>query len=161
MIGKELLVRTTVDVDGGQVALVIVQVNVALVPAAIPVTPELNKAGDVIVAVPLVTVQIPDPIVGLFPAKVNVDRLHWAIAVPALDTVGKASLVRTTVDDDGGQVPLVIVQVNVALVPAAIPVTPELYKVGEVIVAVPLVTVHNPDPTVGLFPAKVNDEVLH
>ena len=75
--------------------------------------------------------------------------------------IGKELLVRTTVDVDGGQVALVIVQVNVALVPAAIPVTPELYKVGEVIVAVPLVTVHNPDPTVGLFPAKVNDDVLH
>jgi hypothetical protein len=75
--------------------------------------------------------------------------------------VGKGLLVRTTVDADGVHVALLIVQVNVALVPGAIPVTPELNKVGEVIVAVPLVTVHNPVPTVGLFPAKVNDDVLH
>jgi hypothetical protein len=37
---------------------------------------ELNKAGFVIVAEPEVTVQIPDPDVGLFPARVNVELLQ-------------------------------------------------------------------------------------
>ena len=58
-------------------------------------------------------------------------------------------------------VPLLIVQVKVALVPAVIPVTPEVAEAGVVIVAVPLVTVHNPVPVLAVFPAKVKAAVLH
>ena len=46
------------------------------------------------------------------------------------------------------------VQVKVAFVPAVIPVTPELYKEGDVTVAVPPVTLHAPVPT-PLLPANV------
>ena len=53
-----------------------VQVNVALLPAVIPVTPEEADEGDVMVAVPEVTVQRPVPVVGEFPAKVNALVLH-------------------------------------------------------------------------------------
>ena len=54
-----------------------------------------------------------------------------------------------------------MVQVKVALSPAVIPVTSDVGDVSSVIVAVPLVTVHNPVPTVGVFPAKVNVAVSH
>ena len=54
-----------------------------------------------------------------------------------------------------------MVHVKVALSPA-VTVTPEVADVASVIVAVPLVTVHNPVPTVGVvFPDKVNVSVSH
>ena len=59
------------------------------------------------------------------------------------------------------QVPLLMVHVKVALVPAVIPVTPDVADAGAVIVAVPLVTVHNPVPVLGVFPAKVKEDVAH
>ena len=82
------------------------------------------------------------------------------IAVPA-DAVGAALFVKVTVEVEEEHVPLLIVQVKVALVPAVIPVTPEVAEAGVVIVAVPLVTVHKPLPVLGVFPAKVNAAVLH
>ncbi len=75
---------------------------------------------------PEVTVHKPVPIVGLFPAKVKAAVLHCVIADPALDVVGVALLVRTTVEVDAVHDPLLIVHVNVGLVPAVTPVTPEL-----------------------------------
>ena len=54
-----------------------------------------------------------------------------------------------------------MVQVKVALSPAVIPVTSDVGDVSSVIVAVPLVTVHNPVPTTGVFPDKVNISVSH
>ena len=80
----------TVEVDAVHVPLLIVQVNVALVPAVTPVTPEVAEAGVVIVAVPLVTVHKPVPMLAVFPARVKADVLHWLIAEPATDVVGVA-----------------------------------------------------------------------
>ena len=54
----------------------------------------------------------------------------------------------------GGQVPLVMVQVNV-FTPVLNPVTPLVGLVGVVTVAVPAVTVHVPVPTTGVFANKV------
>ena len=56
---------------------------------------------------------------------------------------------------------MLIVHVKVALVPAVIPVTPEVAEEGVVIEADPLVTVHNPVPVLGVFPAKVKEDVAH
>ena len=39
--------------------------------------------------------------------------------------------------------------------PSPRPVTPELFAVGVVIVAVPLTSVHNPVPSTGTFPLSV------
>ena len=69
-MGNELLESTTSSVKI-QAPLVIVQRKVALVPAAIPVTVLVADVGVVIVAVPLTMLQIPLPIVGVLPAKVN------------------------------------------------------------------------------------------
>ena len=70
-------------------------------------------------------------------------------------------MVSTTSSVEVGQLPLAIVQRNVALVPSGTPVTPEVAEDGVVMVAVPLTTVHVPVPVVGAFPASVNEPLLH
>ena len=70
--------------------MLIVHVKVALVPAVIPVTPDVAEAGVVIVADPLVTDHAPVPVVGVFPAKVKAAVLHWLMAEPATEVVGVA-----------------------------------------------------------------------
>jgi hypothetical protein len=58
-------------------------------------------------------------------------------------------------------VPLLIVQRNVALVPAAKPVTPLTADPGVVTETAPLTTLHNPVPGPGTFPPSVKELVLH
>ena len=55
---------------------------------------------------------------------------------------------------DGGQDALEIVQTKV-FAPADNPVTPDVGLLGVVTVALPAITVHAPDPTVGVLPASV------
>ena len=59
------------------------------------------------------------------------------------------------------QLPLLIVHLKVALVPAVIPVIVVVGLVLLVIVAVPNCTVHKPVPTVAMLPAIVNVLVAH
>ena len=54
-----------------------------------------------------------------------------------------------------------IVQRSTAVPLAGTPVTPELYDDGEVMVAVPLVTVHTPVPEEAEFPASVKLPLAH
>ena len=61
----------------------------------------------------------------------------------------------------GVHTPLLIVQRKVALVPAVIPVTVLVGEDGVVMLAVPDITVHDPEPTVGVLPAKVKLPLLH
>ena len=77
-----------------------------------------------------------------------------------MDVVGVALFVNTTSSVEV-QAPLVIVHLNVALVPTGTPVTPEVLEVGLEIVAVPLTTVHEPVPVVGLLAAIVKLPLLH
>ncbi len=153
-------VSTTSSVEE-QVPLVVVQRKVAVLPAVMPVTPEVGEVGVVMVAVPLTTVQRPEPRLGVLPASVKVLVLQFSWLLPASAVVGCASLVNTTSSVETGQLPLAIVQRNVALVPSGTPVTPEVAEEGVVIVAVPLTTIHVPVPVVGTFPASVNEPLLH
>ncbi len=57
--------------EGVQEPLEMVHLNV-FTPTVKPVTPELNKVGDVTVAPPAITVHAPVPTSGLFPANVAV-----------------------------------------------------------------------------------------
>ncbi len=74
-------------------------------------------------------------------------------------TVGCTLFVNTTSSEDV-QVPLVMVQRSVALLPAVIPETADVAEVALAIVAVPLTILHVPVPVVGDLPASVNDPLL-
>lgn len=158
-VGRLLLVSITSSWDV-QVPLVVVQRNVALVPAGIPVTLDVGDDAVVMVAVPLTTVQRPVPVVGTLPAIVNDPLLHWAWSAPAFAVVGSASFFNTTSSVDE-QVPLVTVQRSVALVPTGTPDTVVVFDRGLAIVAIPPNTLHVPVPVVGAFAAIVNVPVLH
>ena len=59
----------TSSVEGVHPLPLMVHLN-ALVPIPIPVTPEVGEEGEVIVAVPEITVQSPVPSAGVFPESV-------------------------------------------------------------------------------------------
>ena len=114
----------------------------------------------VIEAVPLTTVHTPEPINGAVAAIVKVEVLHWVISAPALE-VGKALFVITTSSVAAVHTPFDTVHLNVAVVPEAKPVTVVVLLVDVVIEAVPLTTVHTPEPINGAVAAIVKVEVLH
>ena len=113
-----------------------------------------------IVALPETTLQTPVPVVGLFPANVKLP-VQFVMSEPALEVVGKASFLIITSSKDDVHVPLVIVQRNVALVPAVTPVTVVVAEDAVVIVAVPDIKLQDPVPVVGVFAAIVNVPLLH
>ena len=76
MVGGAAMFITTSSVLAVQPPLLIVHLKVTLVPTTIPVTPLVDKVGVVTVAVPLITVQAPVPVVGVLPANVAVVVLH-------------------------------------------------------------------------------------
>ena len=78
----------------------IVHLNVALLPAVTPVTPDVLDDELVIDAVPLTTLHAPVPLDGELPAKVKLAFSHCDISLPAEDTVGDASTVIDAEDED-------------------------------------------------------------
>ena len=74
------------------------------------------------------------------------------------ETIGLLLPVTITSSNDGGQLPLEIVQRKV-FAPTPMAVKPEIGDVGVVIVAVPETKVHNPVPTTGVLPVRVEVEV--
>jgi hypothetical protein len=76
-VGSALFVSTT-ESELEQVPLLIVHRRVALLPAVIPETVEVADEALVIVAVPLTKLQVPVPVVGVFPANVNEPLLQFA-----------------------------------------------------------------------------------
>ncbi len=77
-----------------------------------------------------------------------------------MDTVTAVLLVNST-SSNVLQLPLVIVQRNVAVLPAARPVTVLTFEVGVVIVTAPLTMLHKPVPVVAALPANVKLPLLH
>ena len=74
------------SVLGVQVPLLMVHTKV-FTPVVKPLTPLVGLVGVVTVAVPAVTVQSPDPIAGVFAARVAVaEQIVWSD--PALAVVG-------------------------------------------------------------------------
>jgi hypothetical protein len=125
---------------------------------ATTLTVVVGLAGSVIVAVPETIVHAPVPTVAVLAAIVNSATSQCDWAGPAAAVVGVAELVSTT-SSDVIQVPLVMVHLSVAVLPAAT-VTAEVGLVGVAIVAVPETSVHNPVPGVGALPARVKAAIL-
>ncbi|HEY6190915.1 MAG TPA: hypothetical protein VI215_01165, partial [Bacteroidota bacterium] len=151
VVGEASRVITTVSLDEGQLAFVIVQTNV-LVPTERPVTPDVGSPALVTFALPAITVHAPVPTDGVLPARVVVVE-QTVSSGPALAVVGEASRVITTVSLDGGQLALLIVQTN-AFTPTERAVTPEVGSPGVVTIALPVMTVHAPVPTNAVLPAR-------
>ena len=86
--GFVLLVNTTLSVEAVHDPLDIVHVKVALLPAVMPVTPDVAEEALVMLAVPLATVHVPLPTEAALPDKVKLASAHWAMSLPAADTVG-------------------------------------------------------------------------
>lgn len=125
-------------------------------PMLIPFTPGLAEDVEVNVPLPATTAHIPVPIAGTFPFKE--DEVEQIVeSNPAFATVGNGSIMKSTVSEEIGQVPFVIVQAKV-FIPILIPVIPELEEVAEVKLDVPVTTVHIPVPIRGIFPFK-DDEL--
>ena len=75
-----------------QVPFPTVHLNVALVPAAIPVIVVVAELAFVIVAVPNATVQVPIPTTGTVAFMMKVLVLHWVmLARPASDMLAVCS----------------------------------------------------------------------
>jgi hypothetical protein len=88
-----LLVKTTSSVDAVHGALLMVQRKVALVPAGTPVTVEVRDDGVVMVAVPLITLHKPEPMVGALAERVNDPTLQLDKSAPAFAVVGDWTMV--------------------------------------------------------------------
>src|ERR1019366_6881322 len=161
VVGVALLVSIISSVDAVQGLFEIVHLNVELVPRGTPVTVEVGEAGVVMEAIPLTILHAPVPTAAVFPASVKFPLLQLAWSRPAFAVVGVALFVRITSSVEAVQGLLEIVHLNVALVPAVTPVTPEVGEAGVVIVAVPLTTVHAPVPIIAVLPVRVKVLVLH
>lgn len=152
IVGGADLVIVTVSLEEGHVALLIVHTK-EFAPTESPVTPEPGLDGVVTEALPAMTVHVPVPVAGAFPARVAVVA-HTVSSGPASAVVGEASLVIVTVSLVEPQPGLLTVQTNV-LAPTDNAVTPDAGLAGVVTDALPAITVHDPVPTAGALAARL------
>ena len=146
---------------GGHTPLLIVHRRVVREGIAKPVMLLLGLLDVVIVAVPVTTIQLPVPTVGVLPDKVALVILHRSWSGPAFDELGDLSMLIVISSLLLGHTPLLIVHTKVSLEPIANPATPLLGSVGLFTVLVPVVTVQLPVPTIAVFPDSVAVVVLH
>lgn len=155
VLGLSSRIMVMSSIEGGQVPLVIVHLKV-LMPILKPLTLEVGEPGVVTVAPPVITVQVPVPTIGLFPASVaNAEQSVWS--GPAADVVGAGSTVTVTVSSEIGQLPLVMVHTK-TFGPIPIPVTPEVAELGVVTIPLPAITVQIPVPITGVLPLNDIEE---
>lgn len=137
-----------------------VHLKVAVVPAGIPVTPDVGDEGVVIEAVPLTRLHEPVPCVMVLPASVKLASLQCVWSGPAFGTVEAGTLVSITSSVVAGQVPFETVHLKVALVPAVTLVMPDVREPGVVMPAVPLTRLHVPVPVPGAVAVMVKLPLL-
>lgn len=112
-----------------------------------------GNVGEVIEPLPEISVHEPVPTAGVL-AAIIVLVPQTEIFGPAFATVGTASCCILTVDEEGGQEPLVITH-SKTLFPIDKLVTCELGDVGVTTFPEPTKTFQTPEPGEGLFPASV------
>ena len=159
--GAEIELIVISSLVAGQTPLEIVHLNVVAEPTVNPAIADVGDDGVVIVPEPETTDHAPAPIIGVFPNKELLVRLHKLVSEPAFAIVGRLLMVIVTSSLEELQEPLLIVQRNVTAVPAVNPVIFDVGDVGVVIVAEPETNVHNPVPTTGVFAASVCEATLH
>lgn len=155
-VGRSSTRMFTVSREGGQEPLVMVQTK-RLLPMLMPVTSDEAEVGELTVPDPETTVHNPVPTVGTLAVMVVLEPRQITWLVPAFDWVGCGSTVMTTVSTDGGQVPLVMVQMNL-LGPMDKPFTDEEEEPALDIEPVPETSDQRPVPMVGIFPLNVAEE---
>lgn len=161
VVGNALTDTVTSSVEEAHTPLLTVHLSTLLEPTVKPVNPLVALPAVVTDALPEVTVQAPVPTVGVLPAKVAVVMLHKPWSVPALEVVGRASIWMLTSSVETAQNPLLIVHRKTVVAPTVKPVTVELGSFAELMLPLPLTTVHVPVPTVGVLPDKVVLVTLH
>src|SRR5690606_6382274 len=107
--GNALLVRTTWSVFGAQVPFSTRHSKVTEEPAATPVTVVLYAEGFVIVALPDMILQVPEPIAGSVAAMVKAPSLHCSWSMPATAAEGSGWWVSTISEVLSAHTPLSIV----------------------------------------------------
>ena len=100
-----------VEVEAGHTPLEIVHCKMLLVAVEIDEAVAVGEVLGVTAAEPAITLQVPTPTAGVLPVKTKVFAFAQRVCdVPALAIVGGKSRNTVTVDDEGGQLPLVMVQ---------------------------------------------------
>lgn len=109
-----------------------------------------------IVALPVMTLQVPTPLVGVFPASAVVGfKIHNVWLGPAKAMLGAGSTVIVIVDEVLEQVPTDAMLHCNTFIPSPTLVTVVLGLVELVITAEPEITPHVPAPVVGVLAASV------
>jgi hypothetical protein len=155
-------------VEGAQTLLVIVHCSVY----ATPTVPEKVDVGlDAVPKdppLPLTILQLPEPTLGAFAARVTEVSPHVVTPVwlaPALAVVGSALTVMVTFDDEDVHGALLIVHVStyVPAPPAGVKVAAGLVVLLNWLVDVlgPLATDQEPVPTLGLLAPKLVEPFTH
>ena len=110
----------------------------------------------VIVPLPPITLHVPTPVVGVFPANVVVGfKMQSVWLGPALAMLGAGSTCIVIDEIVCGQAPLLVILHCSTFVPKPKLVTVVFGVFGEVIVPEPEVTLQVPVPLVGVFAASV------
>jgi hypothetical protein len=113
------------------------------------------RSALLIVAEPLISVQVPEPTDGELPFNVKVVAQIVAL-FPALEAVGKSSRLINTVELEAGQTPLMMVHSRM-LLPTPKLVSTALLLPALFMDACPLSTDQLPDPTDGALPFNVKE----
>ena len=151
-VGAMECVMLTVSEEGGQTPLEIVQTKV-LVPILRPATVGFEIFGSETLPLPTSVLQVPEPIPGMFPERV--ENVSQAIAsIPASAGVGISSRVMVTVSAEDGHTPLEMVHEK-ELLPVPMPAKAEVGLPGVAAEPLPVIIAQFPEPTEGVFAAKV------
>ena len=126
------------------------------IPRPIPVTVVVGLLIDVITALPLIILQVPTPLVGVFAANVVVGfKIQSVWLGPALAMLGAGFTIIVIVDNVKGQAPLLVILHCKIFVPKLKPLTIVVGLFALLKVPLPVIILHVPVPLVGVLAANV------